>query len=280
MSGPDDWITTTALAGATLTATAGAVAAFTRTSGARRLERLAAVATAVLGAGVFCYRALAVHHQWSALPSHVDGLALLVALLAAAVVYLQWSGRLPGAGLFALPLLALLALWGVCASWWTLRLFEIGSVWQAVHRVSVYAGTVGLAAAAVAGGLWLYVDRQLRGRDHMAQRFAVLGRLGNLESIEQTITRSATLGFVLLTLGLLTGWVVVLAGPTRLGEGWWHSPKVILAAVVWVIFALVMHVRLVPVFRGRRAAVLSILGFVLLLGVMGLAQMLGGKGGG
>lgn len=281
---PQDWPTTLGLIAATLASLAACGAALRRTlsdgdhSRLERVERAGVIAVALLAAGVFVYRAVVVHQGWEPLSSHVDGMSLLAALFASVVAYLQWTARLRGVDVFALPLLAIITLWGVCASWWTLREFEIGGVWSRIHLWSVYLGMASVAMAAAAGGLYLFVDRQLRSRDHPSQRFRLLGRLGNLESIESAIIVAATGGFALLTLGLLTG-VVVLSDRGALGAGWWYSWKVLLAAVVWVIFAVVMHVRFVPTFRGRRAAVLSIVGFVILLAVLGITLVNGASGG-
>jgi ABC-type uncharacterized transport system permease subunit len=151
-------------------------------------------------------------------------------------------------------------------------------VWRIVHLLSVYIGSLAVATAAASGALWLYVDRQLRSRDHRASRLKTLGRLADLESIERAITHSATAGFILLSLGLATGLIVVSSDTTSLGPGWWYSPKVVLAAGVWLIYALVMNVRYVANFRGRRAAVLSIVGLVLLIATFGIAQRLPGIG--
>ena len=278
MSGPQDWITTAGLIAATVASAAACIGAVWRVrrggSTGDLLSRSGVWAATVLCAAVFVYRALAVHAGWVALESHVDGLTLLAAMLGVVIIYLRWTERLAGVGLFALPVLTLLTLWGVCASWWTFRYFAIGGVWMAVHLFSVYIGTLGVATAAAAGGLWLYVNRMMRAPDHRAQRLRRLGRLGSLESIENTIVHAATVGFLLLTVGLATGLVIVTGGETALGPGWWYSTKVVLAAVVWAIFALLMHVRYVPEFRGRRAAVLSIVGFVLLIAVLGISQAL------
>ncbi len=54
--------------------------------------------------------------------------------------------------------------------------------------------------------------------------------------------------------------------------------KVGLAASVWLVYAVVLHAPLNPVFRGRRAAVLSVVGFVLMVGAVVAAQL--GKSGG
>jgi ABC-type uncharacterized transport system permease subunit len=282
MTGPQDWATMLGLSAATLAGLAGCAAAVVRIArgrGHRWLESLAAGLVTLIAATVFIHRAIHVHEAWTPLEYHVDGLALLVAMLGATVLYLHWTRGLPGVGILALAAATLLALWGVCASWWTLREFDIGTAWRQVHLLSVYIGTLGVVFAAAAGAVWLYVDRQMRGKDHRAQRLDRLGRLASLESLEAAVTRSATLGFLLLTVALATGIVIATAeSPTRLGTGWWYSPKVVLAAAAWLIFALVMNVRYVATFRGRRAAVLSIIGFVLLIAVFGIVQMLPSQG--
>lgn len=282
MTGPQDWPTTIGLIAATLAGAIGCAAAAARIArgeGGQLIERFAAIIVTVLAGGVFLYRAVAVHEAWAPLEYHVDGLSLMAAMLGVVAVYLQWTRRVPGVSIGAVAAATLLSLWGVCASWWTLREFDLGSAWRQVHLMSVYLGTFGVAVAAAAGAMWLYVDRQLRSKDHRAERLKRLGRLASLEALEATVTRSATLGFVLLTAGLATGVVVIASetAPTRLGGGWWYSPKVILAAAAWLIFALVMNVRYIATFRGRRAAVLSIVGFVLLIGVFGIVQALPGE---
>ncbi len=279
---PEDWLTTIGLIAATLASILACIAAVQRVrrglNAARALSRWTVLAVALITVGLFVYRALVLHEDWAPIDSHVDGLLLLTGMLATTIAYLQWTERLAGVGMFALPVLAMLTLWGVCASWWTLRPFEISGVWRMVHLLSVYIGSLAVATAAASGALWLYVDRQLRSRDHRATRLKTLGRLADLESIEKAITHSATAGFILLSLGLATGLVVVTSDSTSLGAGWWYSPKVVLAAGVWLIYALVMNVRYVANFRGRRAAVLSIVGLVLLIATFGIAQRLPGIG--
>ena len=273
MSGPQDWPTTLGLIAATAAGTVGCLAAAARIArgeGDRLPERLAAILLCVLASAVFLYRAVAVHSAWAPLEYHVDGLSLLAAMLGAVTVYLQWTRRLLGVGAAVLGAAALLSLWGVCASWWTLREFEIRGVWRQFHLLSVYLGTFGVTFAAAAGAMWLYVDRQLRSKDHRAERLKRLGRLASLESLEAAVTRSATLGFALLTAGLATGVVIVASESSRFAPGWWYSPKVLLAAATWLMLGLVMNVRHVATFRGRRAAALSVLGFVLLIIVLAL----------
>ena len=273
----NDPVTTAGLMIAFVISVAVTVAAYARVGRERGWEtpvlRWGSMAVALVCGLLLAYR-IWVLEGWAPLQSHVEGLLLLTALLAAFNSYLIWLNRLPGVGLFAGPVLCVISLWAVCASWWTFRPFEIGSVWKTVHLISVYVVAIDVTTAAAAGMLWLLVDRQMRLKDHAVERFRFLGKLGNLESIEVVIVRQATVGFVLLTAALVTGGVLIAEGPTKLGAGWWYSPKVLLAAGLWVIYAIVMHVRFVPTFRGRRAAWLAIVGFVLMLAAMGLSQAL------
>ena len=43
---------------------------------------------------------------------------------------------------------------------------------------------------------------------------------------------------------------------------------IVLAGSVWIVYAIVLHAPINPIFRGRRAAVLSVLGFVLMIGTL------------
>lgn len=224
-----------------------------------------------LGAGLFIYRTLAVHKRWQPLEAHVDGLILIGALLAMTVTYLVKRGRMKGLSLFALPFLAVTFAWAICASLWTFRPFgEINSVWKMIHLSSVYGGMLFFIMAAIAGGMYLYVQKTLHTRhDPSATR-----PFASLEAIETLIVRTSALGFALLSLGLVTGLIIVTGGETRLGTGWWHSPKVLLAGAAWLVYAVVMNVKHTTHFRGARAAWLSIAGLILLLATFGIATAL------
>ena len=226
-----------------------------------------------LGGALFVYRAFVIHKRWQPLEAHVDGLILIGVLLAMTVTYLVKRGRMKGLSLFALPFLTLTFAWAICASLWTFRPFgEINSVWMTVHLSSVYGGMLFFLMAAIAGGMYLYVQRTL----HRSRDSTVTRPFASLEAIETLIVRTSALGFALLTLGLVTGLIIVTGGPTRLGTGWWYSPKVLLAGSAWLVYAVVMNVKHTTHFRGARAAWLSIAGLVLLLATFGIATALPG----
>lgn len=230
-----------------------------------------AVLVGVIGGGalgVLAYRFIRLPGS-DLLHAHVDGLLLIAAMLAGVALYLQSRPQLQGVAAFALPLLTFLLLWAVCASAWTYRPFRLTSlqpVWRAVHLGCVYVGTLGAALAAGAGAAYLVFARRMkRGGDPRGA-----GRVASLEAVEAVVVRAATLGFALLSVGLISGWVILGEGAGDGAELSLLSPKVLLSAGAWAAFAVVMNVRFATAFRGKRAAWLAIAGFALLLGVYGI----------
>jgi len=276
----DDPILTTILAALTLISAAafilsvGRLVGRFRSSSTHVLMRCLTGVCALGAAALFIHAAVFIHGDWRPLQAHVDGLLLVAALLGGTIVFLQGPSRLPGISTFALPVLTFVLAWAICASRWTYFRFEtdkgtMASVWQTVHLLGVYAGTIFVSIAAVAGGMYLYVQRRLRRK-----RDSAGGPMASLEAIERWIIHTSTAGFAMLTLGVASGIVIATSGPTVMGPHWWYSSKFVLSFVVWVIYALLMNVRHATAFRGRRAAWLSVAGLVLLLATFGIAVSL------
>lgn len=278
MTDPITTIGISVLALASLAAFAQGIRHFRSPNQPRNPVLSPAVLWTVIGIGAAClfiYRWLWITQAWQPLAAHVDGLLLITVIIVAVLTYLAAGPRWLGLTLFAAPMVSLLLLWAFCASTWTYRPFAIKTlepVWTALHLGGVYAGTATAALSAIMGALFLYVYHRIKHKTDVAG----LGEMSSLESLEGFIQRSATLGFVLLTLGLITGVILVLESPVALAEQWWLSPKVVIATLSWLVFALLMNVRYTTAFRGRRAACLAIGGFALLLCVYGIATAMPG----
>jgi len=123
------------------------------------------------------------------------------------------------------------------------------SVWLQVH---VLTAMVGYAAFGVAAGLALM--RLVREKGD--------GRWPAAEEIERTMDRAVALGFPWLTLGIVTG---AIWAQNAWGRYWGWDPKETWALVAWLWYLLILHVRPLRRWRGRRLAVLAVAGFGIVL---------------
>jgi cytochrome c-type biogenesis protein CcsB len=123
------------------------------------------------------------------------------------------------------------------------------SVWLQVH---VLTAMVGYAAFGVAAGL---------GVMRLVHRTGD-GRWPAAEEIGRTMDRAIGLGFPWLTLGIVTG---AIWAQNAWGRYWGWDPKETWALVTWLWYLLILHVRPLRRWRGRRLAVLVVTGFGFVL---------------
>ena len=137
-----------------------------------------------------------------------------------------------------------------------------------VHTVSSLLSYVAFLVAFGAGTLFLIQERQIK-RKRMGVLFH---RLPSLDQLERVNVLAIGLGFALLTVGLSWG----LIGSRLLRGTWWTGdPKEILSATLWLCYLILWTARLRATMRGRRVAMLSVLGFALVLfTLLGVTWML------
>lgn len=190
-------------------------------------------------------------------------------LLALFVGYTQRAHPLRGLDFFIMPVVLLLLAAAAVFGKTQPHAYTF-TTWMTVHVVSTCGGFVAFAVAGAAGSMYLFANRRLR------QKKMPPGQgFGSLERLEHLTMISVTLGFSLLTIGLITGLFRVLhdANHGGLGPDWYRNPKVVMTCAAWVVYALVLHSPINPSFRGRRTAMLSVLGFALMVGILGVVFM-------
>jgi ABC-type uncharacterized transport system permease subunit len=253
----------------------GAGAADTASSGGaadkeRRGLRIAS--RSCLGLGIVACIGLLVWHsasrgQWVPVGDNFDALIWLATLLAMFTLYVQRQRRLGALDWFVMPLVIFLLVIAAVFGRTDYHAYHpvVENTWSWVHRVTSYGGAVAFAIAAASGAMYVWTSGRLRHKRTVGPQF------GSLERLEHLTMVSVTLGFALLTLGMITGGVDMLAR----GK---HTPraKIVLAVVVWLIYAVVLHAPINPSFRGRKVAVLSVVGFVLMLGTIVAVLMMPG----
>ena len=92
---------------------------------------------------------------------------------------------------------------------------------------------------------------------------ALFRKLPSLDTMDDISYRCLTIGFPLLTVAIISG--AIWSEQTG-GSYWnWSDRKQIWSLITWLVYAALLHGRLSTGWRGRRAALLSILGFIVLL---------------
>ena len=218
---------------------------------------------AMLVLGILACAAVLVWHSisrgdWSPASDNFDALVWLATLLAAFVLYLQHHRQLGSLDWYVMPIVLLLLVWAAIFGRTEYHSYHtaVRDTWAWVHRVTSYGGAVAFAIAAASGAMYVTASRRLRTKRSVGPQFASLERLEHL-----TMT-AVTLGFALLTVGMITGGVQMLEDKHT------SAAKIALTAIVWLIYAIVLHAPINPSFRGRKVAVLSVVGFVLMLGTI------------
>jgi ABC-type transport system involved in cytochrome c biogenesis permease subunit len=132
--------------------------------------------------------------------------------------------------------------------------FHSYQYWYPIHTLSVIAGEALLGVAAIVSIVYLLHERLIRkGKIH---------RLGSilppLRILDKVLYNALTFGFIAITIGMIAGalWA------TSLNLALAHiAPKVIAGAITWLIFAISIHQRFAIGWRGRRTAIITLIGF-------------------
>lgn len=138
-----------------------------------------------------------------------------------------------------------------------------------VHISLVIFSYAAFVVTFVCGVMYLVQEHELKAK-HFGAAFQ---RLPALNTCDEIGYRSLTIGFVLLTLGVVTG---IVWNNQRDGRYWHNDPKEVMALVTWLVYLFIMHYRLTADWRGRRVAWLSIAGFVVVMLTWLGARALGG----
>jgi ABC-type transport system involved in cytochrome c biogenesis permease subunit len=231
-----------------------------------RHARLATAGAAVLGAA-FVVHAVAIgvgcsEYGGAEFFSLRGGVVLVVWLAAGAYLLLQRFYRLPTVGAFITPiLLALLvpALFGTPGH----PELPPEAVRHPTLTVHVLAAGLGVALFGIAFSvavMYLLQEREVKGKKFGA----LFSRLPSLDALDRMVQRLVRAGFVLYTVALVAGTITASA---VWKSAWSWDPQQIVSLVVWSLYFALVQLRHSG-WHGRRYAVLTLVGFVLVLGSM------------
>jgi len=133
------------------------------------------------------------------------------------------------------------------------------SNWLTTHVLTCFLGYAAFTMAFCCGVIYLL--QSIAGKDQQNQA-GFFGRLPALETLDALIYQSAALGFVFLTIGIMTG---SIWAHYAWGSYWSWDPKETWSLITWLIYAIMLHSRYMRGWRGKRMAALALIGFACVL---------------
>jgi cytochrome c-type biogenesis protein CcsB len=132
------------------------------------------------------------------------------------------------------------------------------SLWRTFHIGTLILGLAAFAIAFLVGILYLIQEGAIKQK----RRGFFFRRLPSLNLLDSMGYTCLIVGFPMLTCGLITG--VIYAQMVH-GRFWSWDYKEILAGITWLVYAALLHERLAVGWQGRRAALMTIGGFTVLV---------------
>ena len=129
------------------------------------------------------------------------------------------------------------------------------SNWLAIHVITCFFGYAAFAVSFGISIIYLIQSRR-EGID------APIGWLPNTKMLDEINYRSIVIGFPMLTVGIITG---AAWANYAWGSYWSWDPKETWSLITWLIYAAFLHARISRDWRGRKMAILSLIGFMAVL---------------
>ncbi len=131
-------------------------------------------------------------------------------------------------------------------------------IWYPLHTLTVISGEALFAVAFVVSAIYLIHDSIIRrGKIHTA-----VSSLPPLRMLDKILTVCLSLGFVAITAGMIFGGLWA----SSLGFEFNHlATKASAGAATWLAFAFCIHQRFAIGWAGRRTAMITIAGFILMI---------------
>jgi cytochrome c-type biogenesis protein CcsB len=134
----------------------------------------------------------------------------------------------------------------------------LNSFWHPFHVLFAFLGNAIFTLAFCCSVMYLVQEHQLKSK----RMGAIAQRLPSLNVLDDLSYQSLTYGFPLLTLGIITG---AIWAEYAWGRYWNWDPKETWSLITWFLYAALLHQRLTVGWRGRKAAIMAIIGFLAVL---------------
>ncbi|HOO38955.1 MAG TPA: cytochrome c biogenesis protein CcsA [Deltaproteobacteria bacterium] len=135
---------------------------------------------------------------------------------------------------------------------------ESSQYWYGLHTLSVIGGEALFVVAFITSVVYLIHERIIRkGRIH-----AAASGLPPLAVLDKILYSCLSLGFVAISIGMIMGALWASSLDVSLES---IAPKASAGAIMWFVFALGVHQRFAIGWRGSRTAIITVIGFCLMI---------------
>ena len=160
-------------------------------------------------------------------------------------------------------LLVLVVLTGIVAEPASQAHAAASTPWAIAHAIAMILGGAAAMLATASAVLYLFARRKLKQKELLQ----VLGKIPNIEKLEQMNLFGLKSCFVLITLGLASG-IGLAATTTSLDmtvHDWLTDAKIVLISVVWLLLGTILMLWKAIKLRERTISYVTIVAFVLIL---------------
>jgi cytochrome c-type biogenesis protein CcsB len=178
------------------------------------------------------------------------------------VIYLviEWRTKNRRLGAFAMPLVCLaLAYAALKVPGKDIQplLPALKSNWLIAHVISCFIAYAAFAIAFCISIMFLFKKNQ--GSDDHSN---LLSRLPDEQVLDELTHQLIMFGFLFLSVGIITG---AVWANSAWGRYWGWDPKETWSLITWLVYATLLHARMMRGWHGSRIATLSIIGFAAVL---------------
>ncbi|MXY15893.1 MAG: hypothetical protein F4Y57_02530 [Acidobacteria bacterium] len=189
-----------------------------------------------------------------------------VVLLALAYLYTEMMTSERSMGVFIVPAMAVLQAIPTATNAVASRPPVLESQWLAVHVLSLLFAYASFALACVIGVTYVLLFKELKAK-HLGFFYS---RLPSLRVLDVMNGRAVAIGWLFLTLGLVVGviWLAQVqpgAVDPRVQAMSLFDPKIFVVLLIWLVYTFELYARRSLGWSGRRAALLSAVGFTIVL---------------
>lgn len=226
-------------------------------------KRMGRVASIVLGTGLLLH-AIAIAVRWLQ-AGHIplvhlhESLSFLSLAVVLGFLLASLKNKLKSLGAFVTPIATVLLAAALTQEQRIVPLPPaLQSIWLPIHAtISIISYAIFTISFLIAI-MYLLQERQIKAK----KLGGIFQRLPSLDGLDAILGRTIAIGFTVLTTGIITG---SIWAEEAWGAYWSWDPKETWSLVTWLLYAAILHQRFTVGWRGRRAAIMTIIAFFVLI---------------